>query len=103
MNYLYINDEIPKYKKKANKIVRKAKHKHLYKDCLILDRSSGYYHKGEYCTLCGKLANFSMLETVKASGRFSRMLSKKELLDAYEDLEIKEVENIVKDRVVKVD
>lgn len=97
---MYIGNEIPKYKKRLNRTIKKSTHKHLYKDCLVLDKSSNCYHKGEYCTVCGKLADFSMIETIKISGRLSRVLSQEELLNMYKDLEIKEVDNIVKDRFI---
>lgn len=100
---MYINDEIPKYKKKSNKTVKKSKHKHLYKECLILDKSSGGYSKASYCTVCGKIGDIGVIETVKISNRLSRVLSQEELLDMYKDLEIKEVESIIKDKVVDID
>lgn len=97
---MYFNDEIPKYKKKSKKAVAKSKHKHIYKDCLILDKSSGRYHKSVYCTICGKIGDTSIIETVSLSNRMYRVLSQEELLDMYKDLEVKEVENICKDSIV---
>ena len=100
---MYTNDEIPKYKKKAIKTVKKSKHKHIYKDCLIHDANSRMYHKSSYCSICGKIGDFGIIETEKVSGRLSRVLSQDELLERYKDLEIKEVCDIVKTKVINMD
>ena len=75
----------------------------MYKDCLLLDRSSGVYHKSRYCSICGKIGDFGIIETVKVSGRLSRVLSQSELLEKYKGLEIKKLDNIVKSKVVNID
>lgn len=98
----YIKDEVPKYKKKVKKTVKKSKHKHIYKDCLFFVRSSNTYRKGEYCEVCGKIGDFNLLEGVKLDNRFSRMLSQEEILEKYKDLEIKEVGDLIKDKNVAI-
>lgn len=100
---MFTNNEIARYKKKSNKVIRKSKHKHEYKDCLFLDKSSGMYFKGYYCAICGKIGNFTIIETVRECGRMSRVLSQEELFDKYKSLKIKEVNNIVKDKAINLD
>ncbi len=55
-------DEIPKYKKKLgsdiSKAERKSKHKHEYKDCLLVYNGSPY--KGKYCVICGKIRDWDV-------------------------------------------
>ena len=52
------NDEIPKYRKKKSSVSsasKKSKHKHIYKDCLLIMENGP--HKAQYCTICGKIGN----------------------------------------------
>lgn len=98
----YINDEIPRYKKKAEKTVIKSNHKHIYKECLFFEISSKRYRRGEYCTVCGKIGDFKILESVKMDNRLSRVLSQDEVLEKYKDLEIKEVNDLLKEKSVAI-
>ena len=85
--------EIPKYKKKKNSSVSdsrmKSKHKHIYKDCLLVadDRPL----KSTYCTICGKVGNVKFFDFVKSENGYSRMLRPDEIYRKYCNLEIKEV------------
>jgi len=56
------DNEIPKYKKRSSKKrPRKSKHKHTYKECLLLESQHRRYMKGEYCSTCGKIGNIFLL------------------------------------------
>lgn len=99
--------EIPKHKKKSkNKGRSRSKHKHNYKPCLChfiwkmpsIKTATGYeehdeYFYSEYCTECGRLTNQKAFESEPWEGHpgMYRMLTKKEILNKYKDLEIKEV------------
>ena len=45
----YNENEIPKYKKKKNKTVKKSNHKHEYKECLVYVSDINGYFLCEYC------------------------------------------------------
>lgn len=99
--------EVPKYKKKSkNKGRTRSKHKHIYKPCLChfiwkapsIKSSTGYeeineYYYAEYCTECGRLTNQKAFESepYEKDPNMFRMLTTKEKLEKYKDLEIKEV------------
>ena len=66
MKQKYYDNEIPKYFKKKNPSISKAKekskHKHLYIDCLLIE--DGRPYKSTYCTVCGKIKNTKFGEFV---------------------------------------
>lgn len=94
-------NEIPKHRKKINKTIKKSKHKHIYKICLLYDTKSKYYYKGSYCTVCGKIGNWGM-ETKRNEMGSIQMLSQEELKQKYKDCEIKEITNISKVKYVQL-
>ena len=94
-------NEIPKYRKKINKTIKKAKHKHIYEICLLYDIKSKYYYKGSYCIICGKIGNFGM-ETKRNDMGLIQMLSQDELKQKYKDCKVKEVTNISKVKYVSL-
>jgi len=55
--------EYDTYRKPApKKKVKRAKHKHQYSNCLIKATHDKYgfinhWHRGEYCTICGRIKN----------------------------------------------
>lgn len=55
-------EDIPKYRKKANGNISKAsyksKHKHQYKDCLLI--YDGRPYKAHYCTICGRARDWDI-------------------------------------------
>lgn len=91
-----IENEVPKYKKKSQKTVKKSKHKHTYKECLILDKKLNLHMIGEYCIICGKIGNVKLSESEKMENGYFRMLTQRELLEKHKDLELKEIESIFK-------
>lgn len=94
-------NEIPKYKKKSNKTIKKVKHKHIYETCLLYDIKSTYYYKGAYCTICGKIGNWGM-ETKQNDSGLVQMLSQDELKQKYKGCKVKEVINISKVKYVSI-
>lgn len=99
MNY---NNEIPKYKKKSNKQNKKSKHKHTYKPCLIHEKEDNMYVRGEYCTICGKLNNIILFDTVETDNKCTRMLSEKEFIEKYKHYELKTINSLYKDKSVEI-
>lgn len=101
--------EIPKYKKKSKaKGLKRSKHKHEYKPCLVhleeeipsINEPSGKrkvdsYFYAEYCTICGKLTNPKFIEGKPLEERpeYSVMLTNEEIKEKYKDLEVKEVQD----------
>ena len=81
-------NEIPKYRKKKpskSKSSRKANHKHQYEDCLLVDEENRP-HKAQYCTICGKINNVNVFETMREDGGFYRMLTCDEVFQKYKGL-----------------
>lgn len=97
---IYTENEIPKYKKKSNKTTKKSNHRHDYIDCLLLDKSSNHYHASQYCSICGKIGETKFLESEETPEGYHHILSDSEIVEKYKDYEIKEVEEIFKDRYV---
>ena len=87
-------NEIPKYKKKKKKQVKKSNHKHQYKQCLVYDKKMNTLYLGDYCIICDKINNLVKPHILEQG--WSRNLSKAEILLKYKYLEIKEVESIFK-------
>lgn len=92
------NDEIPKYKKKKTKTVKKSSHKHNYIDCLLKD-SSDIVVLAKYCSICGKVVNQRFISI--RVGNYNRMLSKEETLERYGHLQKFDVQSVFK--VKKID
>lgn len=94
------NDEIPKYRKKRPSVSsagKKSKHKHLYKECLLIAENSP--HKAKYCIVCGKIGNIEFLESEKVNGGY-RILTDDEIYDKYKNIERFEIESIFQKNVV---
>lgn len=86
-------NEIPKYRKKKDLSVSdsraKSKHKHIYKDCLLVVEDRPL--KATYCTICGKVGNVKFFDFIKTENGHHRMLHDDEIYRKYRKLEIKEV------------
>lgn len=97
MNNILDND-IPKYKKKKNSSIskskEKSKHKHDYKDCLLIVKDRKIPCKAVYCTICGKINNCNVFETVPCENGYLRMLYSEEIYEKYKDLEKVYVDDI---------
>ena len=57
----YNENEIPKYKKKKNKTVKKSNHKHEYKECLVYVSDINGYFLCKYCVECNKVGNVTII------------------------------------------
>ena len=80
-------DEIPKYRKKTkssiSKAGNKAKHKHKYKECLLI--YDGRPYKAHYCTICGKVKDWDIC---REKGEYGYWILPDELVfKRYKDLE----------------
>lgn len=94
------NNEIPKYRKKKPSVSissKKSKHKHIYKDCLLIAENRP--HKAKYCIVCGKIGNTEFFETEKVNGGY-KMLTDAEIYDKYKNIERFEIESIFQKYVV---
>ncbi len=94
------NDEIPKYRKKRPSVSsagKKSKHKHIYKECLLIAENNP--HKAKYCTICGKIGDMEFFESEKVNGGY-RMLTDVEVYDKYKNMERFEIESIFQKYVV---
>lgn len=94
------NDEIPKYRKKKSSVSsasKKSKHKHIYKDCLLIMENGP--HKAQYCTICGKIGNIEFFETEKVNGGY-RMLTDTEIYNKYKNIIKFEIESVFQKYVV---
>lgn len=82
-------EEIPKHHKKkqssTSSASKKAKHKHLYKECLFIHE--GHPHRAEYCSICGKVGNIHFFESEKTEEGYYRQLDYDEVYELYPDLE----------------
>lgn len=83
----YLENDIPKYKKKTKSSYSKSKsksnHKHTNKDCLLIVDDRPYI--ASYCTVCGKIRSWDIC-TEKYEGGYRELL-KKEVYSKYKDLE----------------
>ena len=93
-----MDEEVPKYRKKAHKTVKKSSHKHLYKECLLCDKDGNYSH-ATYCTECGKIGDIHFFEC-KREGRWGVMLSNEEVYEKYKHLITFEINNVCLDKYV---
>lgn len=98
-------DEPPKHKKRSQrKSPKKSKHKHLYEPCLLWEDDSvvgignvviGGVYKAKYCTVCGKIGNVKISESVPTEiPGYNRALTTEEMLDKYKDLKVFTVNSI---------
>ena len=85
------NDEIPKYKKKKNKTVKKSNHKHEYKQCLHYVDEIEDYVLADYCNNCNKIYNMYVISEKVEGSNFERGLTKQEKLKKYKNLTVKRV------------
>ena len=79
--------EIGKYRKKkksdTSKISKKAKHKHEYEDCLLLNNKHPYPAK--VCKICNKITDIKYFVTEKRYGGYW-VLSDEQVYEKYRDL-----------------
>lgn len=89
-------EDVPKYKKKSESTISKSfvktKHKHVYKDCLFVDKKERC-QKGMYCTICGKVGEISL--GIEKIGGNRVKLTDKEIYERYKYLEQVNVEGII--------
>ena len=87
-----VEKEIPKHRKKkestTSKSNKKAKHKHEYIECLVIDKKYNHPHRASYCKICGKIYNISFFESEKNESGYYRVLKKEEILEKYKHLEV---------------
>ena len=88
------NDEIPKYKKKKNKTVKKSNHKHEYKQCLLYVDEIEEWVLADYCIECKKRYNMDVISEKVEVSNFERGLTKQEKLKKYKNLTVKSVRKI---------
>lgn len=88
------NDEIPKYKKKKNKTVKKSNHKHEYKQCLLYVDEMDDYVLADYCISCNKVGNIYVISEKIEGSNLERGLTKKEKLNKYKNLSVKRVKKL---------
>lgn len=94
MNYL--DEEIPKYRKKAKKHkTKRSSHKHEYRNAILHIERYDVYYLCEYCIICGKIGDIwkDYMETVVDNGYSRRLLTKEELLRKYRKYEIKTIKD----------
>lgn len=88
--------ETPKYKKKMNSSVSKSgsksKHKHEYTECLFIEKDCP--HRGNYCTICGKIGAVHFFEVEKMKGGLYRQLNNVVVFERYKHLVRIEVADI---------
>lgn len=92
----YNENEIPKYKKKKNKTVKKSSHKHEYKECLVyVDEVNGYC-LCEYCVKCNKVKEVKLVsEKDKELGEgHLRLMSNKDILKKYKNLPMRRMKSL---------
>lgn len=97
----YIEQEIPKHKKKkpssVSKSEYKSKHKHEYVEAVCIMPS--YYNKEmvniiSYCKKCGKIYNFHRPYEKTRMGTY-RMLTDEEILEKYKDLKTIKLDKMI--------
>lgn len=91
-----MDNDIPKYRKKKNsstsKSCTKSKHRHQYKQCLLMKEHRPY--RATYCTICGKIDDVRFGETERMENGMLRMLDDDEVIEKYRDLEQIEISDI---------
>lgn len=89
-------EEIPKHHKKKQSSTssanKKSKHKHLYKECLLVN--DGKPHRAEYCSICGKVGNLHFFESEKTEEGCYRQLNYDEVYEKFSECEKIPVEDI---------
>ena len=92
----YNENEIPKYKKKKNKTVKKSSHKHEYKECLVYINEVNGYYLCKYCVKCNKVKEVKLVseKDEKLDEGYSRLLSNKEMLKKYKNLPMRRMNNL---------
>lgn len=92
----YNENEIPKYKKKKNKTVKKSSHKHEYKECLVYVDEMNSYCLCEYCVKCNKVKEVKLIskKDEEKDEWYLRPMSNKEILKKYKNLPIRRMNNL---------
>lgn len=92
----YNENEIPKYKKKKNKTVKKSSHKHEYKECLVYVSDINSYFLCKYCVECNKVGNVTMIteKDEKLGEWYLQPISNKEILKKYKDLPMRRMKSL---------
>lgn len=87
MGYIYEDEDVKYRSKKKKKTPKKSDHKHIYEECLFI--WDNRVHRGERCSICGKVGDVHFFETEPCeNSRFVKMISGKQVLDKYPDLDI---------------
>ena len=92
----YNENEIPKYKKKKNKTVKKSNHKHEYKECLVYVSDINGYFLCKYCVECNKVGNVTIItekDEELGEGHLQVMPNKK-ILKKYKDLPMRRMKSL---------
>ena len=90
-----IENEIPKHRKKkqssTSKSSIKSKHKHEYKEVLLIHNKP---HWATVCKICGKIGDLHFFETEPYRDGMWRQLDYDEVFEKYEHLEKIVIEDI---------
>lgn len=85
-------DEIPKYRKRKKKTVKKSDHKHKYDKEVLIETNNmlgKYYYWATICSICGKIGKAKYIETQNIKGeKTQRFLRQEEILKKYKNLPI---------------
>lgn len=92
----YNENEIPKYRKKKNKTVKKSNHKHEYKECLVYVSDINGYFLCKYCVECNKVGNITMIteKDEELDEWYLQPMSNKEILKKYKDLPMRRMKSL---------
>lgn len=92
----YNENEIPKYKKKKNKTVKKSGHKHEYKECLVYVNEINGYCLCEYCVECNKVKEVKLIskKDEEKDEWHLKLMSNKEILKKYKNLPMRRMKSL---------
>lgn len=86
-------DELPYKKRAKHKALPRASHKHIYKDCILIDTKEHPY-LAEYCEICGRVQRVQFGLADRLNNGCYRMLSPEEIHQRHTDLPVFQIENI---------
>lgn len=93
-----IYNEIPKHRKKKHSSTSNAKekadHKHEYVECLFIEGSNNYPHKGTYCNICRKIGDMNFFESTHTEDGLLLVLDADETFEKYKNLEQIHIDSI---------
>lgn len=91
-----IDNDIPKYRKKksssTSKSSRKSKHKHIYKECLVIENDRP--HLATVCEICGKVGRLLTHETRRNDDGTYTVIEYDETYERHKDLEKYHIDDI---------